>query len=99
MKMVLKIASVLTWFNLIVWGLITCLFLLAVLSSMYLPYLIVPVLMSAIPLNCYAALSLHNSIRRPSLPLSSQAPVGIRFVGFIAFVFGINWLDFRRGMP
>lgn len=90
MKITLKIASVLTWFNLVFWGLITCVLLLAVLSSMYIPFLIVPVLMSAIPLNCYASLSLHKSIRRPSLPLSSQAPVGIRFVGFIALFFGIS---------
>ena|ERR1700744_3312692 len=90
MKTTLKIASVLTWFNLVFWGLITGVMLLAVLSSLYIPFLIVPVLMSAIPLNCYASLSLHRSIRRPNLPLSSQAPVGIRFVGFIALFFGIS---------
>jgi hypothetical protein len=92
MKMGLKIASVLTWFNLIFWGLITGFMLLAALGSASLPVLLIPVLMSAIPLNCYAALKLHASIRRPGLPLSNQTPVGIRFVGFIALFFGISCL-------
>jgi hypothetical protein len=92
MKMTLKVASILTWFNIIFWGFITGVMLLAALGSMNLPVLLIPVLMSAIPLNGYAALKLHASIRRPTLPLSSQTPVGIRFVGFIALFFGISCL-------
>jgi hypothetical protein len=90
MKMTLKVATILTWFNLIFWGFITGLLLLGALSAMFLPGLLIAVLMSAIPLNCYAALKLHKSIRNPLIPLSQQTPMGIRFVGFIALFFGVN---------
>jgi hypothetical protein len=90
MKTTLKVATILTWFNLIFWGLITGLLLLGALSAMFLPGLAIAVLMSAIPLNCYASLKLHKSIRHPGIPLSQQTPMGIRFVGFIALFFGIN---------
>jgi hypothetical protein len=92
MKTALKTASVLTWFNIIFWGLIVALLLLGSLSSFNPLILAGVVLMSAVPLNCYAALKLHASIRRPDLPLSHQTPVGIRFVGFIALFFGISWI-------
>jgi hypothetical protein len=92
MKTALKTASVLTWFNIIFWGLIVGLLLLSSLSSFNPLVLAGTVLMSAVPLNCYAALKLHASIRRPALPLSHQTPVGIRFVGFIALFFGISWI-------
>lgn len=90
MKMTLKVASVLTWINLIFWGLITGRLLLETLASMYLPALVIVVMVSAIPLNCYAALKLHKSIRHPNIPLSSQTPAGIRFIGFIALFYGLN---------
>jgi hypothetical protein len=90
MRTTLKVATILTWFNLIFWGLITGLLLLGALSAMFLPGLAIAALMSAIPLNCYAALKLHKSIRHPGIPLSQQTPMGIRFVGFIALFFGIN---------
>jgi hypothetical protein len=89
MKMTLKAASILTWFNMIFWGFITGIMLLAALSAINMPILLATVLLSAIPLNSFAALKLHQSIRRPTLSLSSQTPVGIRFVGFIALFFGI----------
>jgi hypothetical protein len=89
MRTTLKAVTILTWFNLIFWGLITGLLLLGTLSAMLLPWLAIAVLMSAIPLNCYAALKLHQSIRNPAIPLSQQTPMGIRFVGFIALFFGI----------
>jgi hypothetical protein len=92
MKMTLKVATILTWFNLIFWGLVDSLFILMSAVSLNLPVLAGAVLISAIPLNCYAALKLQASIRHPAVPLSSQTPVGIRFVGFIALFFGINWL-------
>jgi hypothetical protein len=90
MRTTLKVATILTWFNFIFWGLINGLLLLGALSSMFLPWLVIAVLMSAIPLNCYAALKLHKSIRNPGIQLSQQTPMGIRFVGFIALFFGIN---------
>lgn len=88
MKMTLKIATILTWFNLILWGFFLGLFLLAFLSMMYLPGVVILVLLSAIPLNCYAALKLQQSIRNPAIPLSQQTPTGIRFVGFIPLFVG-----------
>ena len=92
MKTTLKIASVLTWFNLVFWGALLALGVLICLVSMQLPLLASAVLMSSIPLNCFAALKLHSSIRHPDIPLSNQTPVGIRFVGFMALFFGITFI-------
>jgi hypothetical protein len=89
MKKTLKAASVLTWFNLIFWGFITLCLLLAA-TAMGLVGLVGAVLLSAIPLNCYAALQLHKSIRRPEIKLNHQTPVGIRFIGFVALFFGLT---------
>lgn len=89
MKGVLKVASILTWFNLIFWGFVTVLVLLAA-PVMGLVALVGAVLLSAIPLNCYAALQLHKSIRRPAIRLSHQTPVGIRFIGFVSLFFGLT---------
>ncbi|HET6255278.1 MAG TPA: hypothetical protein VFE32_14450 [Puia sp.] len=89
MKAVLRVASVLTWFNIIVWGLIVGFGFLGVLFLGQLPYAAGFVLLSAIPLNCYAALKLHTSIRYPSVPLNHQTPVGLRFVGMMSLFFGI----------
>lgn len=87
MKLTLKAATVLTWFNLIIWGYFLFNGLLGVLSVGALPILIMIVLLSAIPLNAYAALQLHKSIRHPEIKLSSSTPTGIRFVGIVAFLF------------
>ena len=57
MKIALKVATVLTRFNLIFWGFMVCFFLLGFLAVGYLPGVMILVLLSAIPLNCYAALS------------------------------------------
>jgi hypothetical protein len=90
MKKALKIASVLTWFNLIFWGLLVCFGLLGALLMGQMPLLAGIVLLSAIPLNCFAALKLHTSIRYSAVPLNRQTPVGIRFVGLMALFFGIT---------
>src|ERR1700760_4929347 len=92
MKTSLRLATILTWFNLLLWGPIVLLLALAALVTHYIPILIVPVLFSSIPLNCYAALQLQKSIRRPVIRLSSQTPTGIRFVGFVALFFAINFV-------
>ncbi|HEY4290181.1 MAG TPA: hypothetical protein VGN00_23935 [Puia sp.] len=83
MKTTLKIASVLTWFNLIWWGL-NLITSLPGAFAMGVPMLAFIVVLASIPLNCYAALQLHKSIRHPSVRLSSQVPIGIRFVGLAA---------------
>ncbi|HXB09324.1 MAG TPA: hypothetical protein VNW04_19500 [Puia sp.] len=88
MRTALKIATVLSWINLILFGFITlCLLLSALVMGPVI--LIGAILFCAIPLNCYAALQLHKSIRDPALKLSHQTPAGIRFVGFVALFFGI----------
>jgi len=92
MKKSLKIATVLSWFNLIVWGLISLLFALFAIMSGNLSVLIITFLNGVIVLHSYAALQLQKSIRNPSIPLSSQTPVGIRFIGFIALFFGVLYL-------
>jgi hypothetical protein len=92
MKGLLKIASVLTWFNLIFWGALLAFGVLICLVSMQLPLLASAVLMSAIPLNCFAALKLHTSIRHANIPLGHQTPVGIRFVGLMALFFGVTFI-------
>jgi hypothetical protein len=92
MKTLLKIASILTWFNLVFWGALLAFGVLICLVSMQLPLLASAVLMSAIPLNCYAALRLHSSIRHPNIPLSRQTPTGIRFVGLMALFFGVMFI-------
>ena len=92
MKNVLKAASILTWFNLIIWGLFIVLMALTAFAMQAMPLLFVLVLLSAIPLNCYAALRLQKSIRHPGIRLSSQTPTGIRFVGFVALFFAISFV-------
>jgi hypothetical protein len=90
MRTTLKAATILTWFNLIIWGFVVGLLLLGTLSAMFLPGLALAFLISAIPLNAYAALKLQKSIRYPNIPLNQQTPTGIRFVGFIALFVGVN---------
>ena len=92
MKTALKVATVLTWFNLIFWGLILVALFLGVLLTGQTVILAGVVLLSAIPLNCYAALKLHTSIRYARVPLSHQTPVGIRFVGLMALFFGFTFI-------
>ena len=88
MRRVLRVASVLSWINLIIWGFMSLLLLLSALTIG--PFaLVAAILFGAIPLNCYAALRLHKSIRQPAVGLSHQTPAGIRFVGFAAMFFGI----------
>ena len=92
MKNILKIAGILTWFNLILWSAILLLMLFSLFVMQTTAILFFVVLFSAIPLNCYAALQLHRSIRRPDVRLSSQTPTGIRFVGFVALFFAISFV-------
>ncbi|HEY6899335.1 MAG TPA: hypothetical protein VI233_01780 [Puia sp.] len=89
MKTTLRVASILTWINLLFWGFMVFFMLLG--GAVGGPaILLMGVLFSSIPLSCYAGLQLHKSIRRPTHKLSSQTPVGIRFVGFVAIFLGIQ---------
>lgn len=89
MKNTIRAAKILTWFNLIVWGSLLGIMLLAALASQNMVILVAVVLFGVIPLHSYASLQLQKSIRHPAIKLSSQTPVGVRFIGFIALFFGI----------
>jgi hypothetical protein len=92
MKTSLKIASVLTWFNLVLWGGFIAYYLLLSIALGAFPLVGLFVVLSAIPLNCYAALQLQKSVRNPAIKLSSQVPTGIRFVGLAALFFGMLFI-------
>jgi hypothetical protein len=94
MKTALTAASVLSWINLIVWGLIVVSGLFLTVPTGQLGYVSVIVLLSSVPLSCYAAIKLHASIRHPDIPLSHQTPTGIRFVGLMALFFGITYVGY-----
>lgn len=89
MKTVLKISTVLSWFNLIVWGFIVLKFVMEILVIGQIALLILPFLLCVILLHCYAALKLHKSIKDPTKPLNNQTPAGIRFIGVVAAFIGI----------
>ncbi len=84
MKTVLKISSILSWFNMIVWGIVIVLLVLNILGVGQMGILFFPFLLCVIILHSYAALQLHKSIRNPETPLSRQTPTGIRFIGVVA---------------
>jgi len=90
MRGVLKAATILSWFNIIVWGIIVAIGLLAGLLLQSLPLIVLVFLVSVIVLNNYADLQLHKSIRNPAIPLGHQTPVGVRFLGYIALFFGVS---------
>lgn len=92
MKTVVKVSAILSWFNLIVWGLFIAILVLSALSFHSMAFVVFAFFLSAILLHNYAALQLHKSIRNPATKLSSQTPTGIRFVGFIALFLGVCYL-------
>ena len=98
MKNTLKISTILTWFNLIVWGLIAALGLLSALMAGNLSFLLITILTGVTVLHSYASLKLHRSIRYSNVPLSDQTPVGIRFIGFIALFFGVLYIGDGIGL-
>ena len=91
MNKVLKIATVLTWINMIIWCFMTLAGLLVV-SAYGAIALIVLLLPTAVVLHSYASFQLQKSIRRPAVPLNSQTSVGIRFIGFVALFAGVGTL-------
>jgi uncharacterized membrane protein len=92
MKTTLRVASVLSWINLIFWGLNVASALLSSLAGLNPVMLVMIVLVASIPLHSYAAIQLHKCIRRPEIKLSHQTPVGIRFVGLVALLWGFLFL-------
>lgn len=96
MKNALKVSTILSWFNMIVWGMFAGLTLLGGVLGGNILLLVAGVLTGVIVLHSYASLQLHKSVKNPAVPLSSQTPVGIRFIGFIALFFGIYF--FTQGL-
>jgi len=94
MKKVVRIASILSRINLVVWGLICVFGLLLSLASGNFALILGSFLLSSVALHSYAALQLHKSIRDPAIPLGSQTPTGIRFVGFVALFFGVLYIAY-----
>ncbi len=92
MNKIFKVATVLSWINMIIWGLLSLAVLLMVLASGTLAVAVILIFTSAIVLHSYAAFQLHKSIRNPAIPLSSQTSTGIRFIGFVAMFVGISIL-------
>ena len=92
MNRVLKISTILTWINIIIWGLVILSTTVIGILFHSMALLVIAFLFSVIVLHAYAVLQLHKSIRNPAIPLSSQTPIGIRFIGFIALFFGFSYL-------
>ncbi|MHA4808784.1 hypothetical protein ACX0G9_11790 [Flavitalea flava] len=92
MRKIAKIAAVLTWFNLVVWGLLLTFGILFALALHSFPVLVLLFLLSSILLHNYAALQLQRSLKNPDRPLGNQTPSGIRFVGFVALFFGVSFV-------
>ena len=97
MNRILKISTILTWINMIIWGLASLLMFLGGLVARNIGLIIISFLLSVIVLHSYAALQLRKSIRNPAIPLSNQTPIGIRFIGFIALFFGMSSPTRRNG--
>ena len=97
MRRALRISAVLTWINLIFWGLACLQCLLLGLTGNPL-FLLSGFFVSAVVLHSYAALRLHKSIRNPAVPLSSQTPTGIRFIGFVSLFISTLFIVFGIAM-
>ena len=98
MKGTLRVANVLSWFNLFYWGIPLAMGILSTLTSFNAAVLVAFVLLCCIPLHAYAALQLHKSIRIPTIKLSHNTPAGIRFVGLVALLFGALMILFGIGL-
>ena len=98
MRGALRVASVLSRFNLFYWGLSVAIGVFGALTKLNALNLLVTVIFASFPLHAYAALQLHRSIRQPEIQLSHQTPAGIRFVGFIALCLGVLLLLLAAGM-
>ena len=89
-KKLSRLSAVLSWFNLIVAGIFVFCCLVFGLRLVGLANALIPaVLLGSIILHSYAALQLRKSMVDPDVPLSSQTPAGIRFVGYIVLFLAI----------
>ena len=91
MRRQVTISSILSWINLVFWGL-ACIFLLLATAGGGILFLIMAFFMSAIPLHSYAAIQFHKHLKNPAVPLKRQTLSGLRFMGFVVIFFGITML-------
>jgi len=89
MYKVLKVSTVLSWINIAIAGLMVLAGLFGLLMAPNLLMVISLMLTGSVILHGYAVLQLRKSIINPEVPLSSQTPTGIRFIGFMALFFGV----------
>jgi hypothetical protein len=94
MKTAINISKVLSWINIVFWGYSILEILMMTVATGIVALLIVAFFFSAMVLHSYAALKLRKSILHPEIPLGSQTPVGIRFIGLAASFFGMLMLLF-----
>jgi hypothetical protein len=92
MKAVLRIATILTWINMLAWGYIVASLLIDGISSQVSFFFVTAFFASFVVLHSYAALRLQRSIRNPAIPLSGQTPGGIRFIGMVVLLYGLFFL-------
>jgi hypothetical protein len=90
MKKILKFSNVLSWINLVAGSLLVLggLFLLRYSPDGF-TILVSVVLPGAVILHSYVAFQLRKSILNSAIPLTKQAPVGVRLMGFMALFFAI----------
>lgn len=90
MKTILKVSTILSWVNLVIGGILVAgglLTMLVIPNAMMI--LLSVVLTGSVVLHSYAALQLRKSILYPEIPLNSQTPTGIKFIGFLALFFAV----------
>lgn len=90
MNTALKTATVLSWINLVIGGVLVLGGLISMLMTPNVMIMLISVVLTgSIVLHSYATLQLRKSIINPDIPLSSQTSSGIRMVGFMALFFAI----------
>ena len=93
MKRLLVISGILSWLNLIIWGLAIAMGTLSAILYMNIQLIIFIFIISSIVLHSYAALKLRRSLKDPGIPLGSQTPVGIRLMGAVTLFLGIIYIS------
>jgi hypothetical protein len=90
MKTALKTATILSWINLIIGGILVLGGLFSMLMAPNVMLMLISVVLTgSIVLHSYATLQLRKSIINPDIPLSLQTSSGIRLVGFMALFFAM----------
>lgn len=79
-----------SWINIVIGGMWLLAALMGVLMMGNMVMLLPVLLVASIALHSYASLQLIRSVKDPSVPLSTQTPMGIRMVGFVALFFSVT---------